>query len=211
MLPFGALIISVLILICLFLLHNILPESDFSWIFYIYIFPVHEQFCHCSIIISAFVLICWCIEYMFLHWYFCVFYTIYSLGVLYFGVFVVYLSCSFVIIPLLWCYIWICMNMFFYFISIFTSILLCAFYYLLLGCTPSWEACHMYFLYIIHSATVSLSLLTWTHDSWLTYIFLNLPLSFCMHWNRFCSWFLNISYICFSFKYLFCFLILGKL
>ena len=47
------------------------------------------------------------------------------------------------------------------------------------------------------------------HNSGLTSLFL---ISCHMHWNTYiCSWFLNISYIYFSFKVFLCFLLLGQL
>ena len=52
-------------------------------------------------------------------------------------------------------------------------------------------------------------LFTHMHNSGLTSLFL---ISCHMHWNTYiCSWFLNISYIYFSFKVFLCFLLLGQL
>ena len=54
--------------------------------------------------------------------------------------------------------------------------------------------------------------LTCIHNSVSTPPCLDFPLIFCMHWNTYIhSYFLNISYIYFSFKYFFCRLLLGQI
>ena len=63
--------------------------------------------------------------------------------------FVLYLSSSYIISPLLHVYICVCINMFVNIIPLVTAIRLCTSYNILLGCATSWALCHAYFLYII--------------------------------------------------------------
>ena len=126
------------------------------WVYFflvglLHIFPLHEWFFNCTIIIAVFILICLWIVYLCLHWNVCVFHTIYSLVVLHSDNLVLYLSCVWVILPLCCCYIHVCINMFMYIISMIKvkclrtlhNLLLC--YYLYWGslsCMFNYLFCH---------------------------------------------------------------------
>ena len=87
--------------------------------------------------------------------------------------FVLYISCAWFIPSLHHCYICVCINMFVGVIFMFTEICLCTSYNLILGCATYCESNHAYFLYIICYAVFCQSLLTYTHNSGLTYLCLN--------------------------------------
>ena len=96
------------------------------WIFFVlgiflYIFPVHERFWHCAIIVSVFVFICLCLLQMCLHWFVCVFFTVCSLVALHLGNFVLCLSCEQYILPPRCCFICLWIHMFVHIIQFFTG------------------------------------------------------------------------------------------
>ena len=93
----------------------------------------------------------------------------------------------------------------------FTTICLHTLYDPLLGCNSFWGYFHIYILYIIYFFSASASLLTCVFTSLTTSFCLNLPFSFCMHWNTYLhSQFLNISYR-FCLNVFCCFLIVGQI
>ena len=101
---------------------------------YIYIYPVHEWFWHCKIIISVFVLL-----YMCMHWYVCVCFSVYSFVALFLDNFVMYLYSARVVLPLRHPCICVCINIFMNNISEFAEICMFTLYNIILGWNPSWE------------------------------------------------------------------------
>ena len=85
-------------------------------------------------------------------------------------------------------------------------------YGLLIGCTSHCEDFNIYFIAMIYSATSLPPFLTFFKNILLTPIYLNLPFSCRMNWNKYlCFQYLNISYIFFLSHFFCCFLNLGNI
>ena len=118
--------------------------------------------------------------------------------VLYLSIFVLYLSCTWFVLPLHFCYIFICIKMFVRIISMFIAIW--------------WITLYIYSLVVLHIGKHVMyiswfilpllpSSLSYIHNILLTLICLNLPYSFHIHWHTSIHyWYLNISYIYLYFK-----------
>ena len=136
MVPLSVVMIHSFLLICLFILHYIIPESIFIVEFVIYIPcawvifpPLHNYIC---------VFLCLFKWYLCMNLYVCVVYTIYYLVIIRLGKFAIYISCVKVSIPLNCWYICVFIDFFVHIISIFTEICLNTIYYLILDFTPYW-------------------------------------------------------------------------
>ena len=151
-----------------------------SWYIYIYIVPVNELFCHHNRNISVFVLISLCLLYTGMHWYVCIFGTIYSwlhliLRILCYFSPVSWLFYKHVVVTVVFelislCLLYQCLQKYVWLLYIIYS---------LAGIQIGMLDVYIYWFII----PLFSSLFTCTFNSGLTPPYFNLPFSCRIHWN----------------------------
>ena len=91
-------LITVFLLLCLFMLYNLIFGSTSPWCFF-YISLVHSLFHHCVIVKYVMVLIFLCMLYIWSLQYVFLIHTIFSLVALHLGNLVMYISCIWIVMP----------------------------------------------------------------------------------------------------------------